>query len=396
MMIESRNYMLATTQPTIQLALRPGTIDLAWGHPAADLLPVAAMQRATVAALTRFGADALTYGHPAGPGPLLAWLQARIARQEGRMPAADEIMITGGISHGLDQLLTLCTEPGDTVLVESPTYHLAVRIMRDHPLQLVPVPADQDGLQVDALAEQLTDLRRAGQRVRLLYTVPTFHNPTGVSLSLPRRQALIDLAATEGLLIVEDDVYRELAYDGPPPPSLWSAAPPGVVARLGSFSKSLAPGLRLGWMTAGREVIMRLTEGGLLDSGGGSNHFTALAVSLLCESGDFDAQVVRFRNAYHTRRDALLTGFANFLPADCSWYVPAGGFFAWVILPHTLKGTDLLPIAEAAGVSFIPGQRFHLDGRGEHALRLAYSFYAPDALTQAAEHLGKAIASFGR
>lgn len=395
-MAESRNRMLEITQPTIQLSLRPGTIDLAWGHPAVDLLPVAAMQRASAAALARFGTDALTYGHPAGPGPLLAWLRARIARQEGRMPAVDEIMITGGISHGLDQLLTLCTAPGDTILVESPTYHLAVRIMRDHPLKLVPVPADQDGLQVDVLAAQLADLRRTGQRARLLYTVPTFHNPTGVSLSLPRRQALIDLAAAEKLLIVEDDVYRELAYDGPPPPSLWSAAPTGVVARLGSFSKSLAPGLRLGWMTASRDIIMRLTEGGLLDSGGGINHFTALAVTLLCESGDFDVQIVRFRDTYRARRDALLTGFADFLPADCSWYVPAGGFFAWVMLPRGIKGSDLLPAAEAAGVSFIPGQRFHLDGRGEHALRLAFSFYSPDSLIQAAEQLGRTIASFGK
>jgi DNA-binding transcriptional MocR family regulator len=141
---------------------------------------------------------------------------------------------------------------------------------------------------------------------------------------------------------------------------------------------------------------MRLTEGGLLDSGGGINHFTALAVTLLCESGDFDAQIVRFRNTYRARRDALLTGFADFLPANCRWYVPAGGFFAWVMLPPSIKGADLLPVAEAAGLSFIPGQRFHLDGRGEHALRLAFSFYSPDSLTQAAELLGQTIARFGK
>ena len=185
---------LNPAQPTLQIALTPGTIDLAWGHPATDRLPVAAMQRASVAALQRFGTDALTYGYPAGPGPLLEWLRQRIGKNEGRAPAPDEIMITGGNSLGLDQLLTLWTEPGDIMLVESPTYHLAVRIMRDHPLHLLPVPADGEGLQVDALAETLATLRREGKRARLLYTVPTFHNPTGVSLSAARRQALIALA----------------------------------------------------------------------------------------------------------------------------------------------------------------------------------------------------------
>ncbi|MDQ3248599.1 MAG: PLP-dependent aminotransferase family protein [Chloroflexota bacterium] len=380
-----------TTQPTIQLSLRPNTIDLAWGHPAADLLPVAALQRAGVAALQRFGTDALAYGHPAGPGPLLDWLRARIGRQEGRTPAADEIMITGGNSHGLDQLLTLCTQPGDTVLVESPTYHLAVRILRDHPVNLVAVPADKDGLQVDALAQTVADLRRNGGRARLLYTVPTFHNPTGVSLSELRRRALIELASSEGLLIVEDDVYRELAYDAPAPASLWGAAPAGIVARLGSFSKSLAPGLRLGWLTAGPAIIARLTEGGLLDSGGGTNHFTALTVAMFCESGDYDAQVKQFCRAYRARRDALVAGFEQHLPAGCTWYTPGGGFFAWVMLPEQVDASELLARAEPAGLSFIPGVRFHLDGRGFNSLRLAFSFYPPAALQQAAQILGDLI-----
>ena len=300
-------------------------------------------------------------------------------------------MITGGNSLGLDQLLTLCTAPGDIVLVESPTYHLAVRILRDHPLTLIPVPADGEGLQVDVLAETLTELRRAGKRARLLYTVPTFHNPTGVSLSAARRRALIALAEREELLIVEDDVYRELAYDGPPPPSLWSQAPAGVVARLGSFSKSLAPGVRLGWMTASSAIIQRLTDGGLLDSGGGINHFTALIVTSLCESGDYDAGVTQFCNIYRDRRNALVEALARALPKGCSWYTPGGGFFAWVILPEGMNSRTLLPLAEAAGVSFIPGTKFHLDHRGEHTLRLAFSYYPPASLAEAGQILGEVV-----
>ncbi|HJZ49653.1 MAG TPA: PLP-dependent aminotransferase family protein, partial [Roseiflexaceae bacterium] len=237
--------------PTIQLVRRPGIIELGWGHPNAALLPVAGMRQAAAAALERWGVEALNYGADQGAGPLLAWLSDRIARTEGRAPASDAMLITGGVSQALDQICTLCTQPGDIALVESPTYHLAIRILRDHPLELIPIPADDHGLRVDALAETIAGLRRDSRRPRLLYCVPTFHNPTGTSLEAERRAKLVALAAAEQLLVVEDDVYRELSYDGPALPSLWSLAPPDTVVRLGSFAKSLAPGVRLGWLTAG-------------------------------------------------------------------------------------------------------------------------------------------------
>ncbi|MCL4860009.1 MAG: PLP-dependent aminotransferase family protein [Caldilineaceae bacterium] len=382
--------------PTLQIDLRPGIIELGWGHPPLELLPVAAMRRATAEALTRYGAEALTYGHAAGPGRLIEWLCEYIARQEGVAPAPDELLITGGNSHTLDQILTLCTEPGDTVLVESPTYHLAVRILREHPVHLVGIPMDQDGLIVDALSETLAHLRRQGIRPRLLYTIPTHHNPTGVSLSLERRRALVELGAETGLLIVEDDVYRELSYDGPAPPSLWRLAPPGVVVRMGSFSKSLAPGLRLGWLTGGRNLVQRMAHGGLLDSGGGINHFTALVVAELCASGDFDEQVARVRTIYGVRRDALLAALREQLPPGCSWYSPGGGFFVWLTVPESVRCVDLLPLAERVGVSFLPGEHFFLDGGGEEQLRLSFSLYPPEELVSAATILGAVVRNCSR
>lgn len=378
------------TLPITQLELRPGIIELVWGHPAQALLPVAAMARAASAALQRYGSAALTYGYMAGPGPLIDWLCAKIGETEGHQPTPDEILITAGNSQALDQILTLCTEPGDTVLVESPTYHLAVRILRDHPVKLVAVPMDEEGLQVDALVTLLADLRRRGERPRLLYTIPTFHNPTGLSLSLARRQALVQLAAQENLLIVEDDVYRELAYDAPAPPSLWSLAPETVL-RMGSFSKSLAPGVRLGWLTGPRAVITRMADGGLLDSGGGINHFTALVVSELCASGDFDQGVARLCTAYRTQRDALLSALATHLPSGCTWSTPGGGFFVWVTLPAGIDARRLLPLAEEAGVAYLPGATFCLDGRGDNALRLAFSLYPPAELTSGVARLAQAL-----
>ena len=375
----------------VQRTDRPGVIDLGWGHPDRALLPAEELREAVGAALARFGGDALTYGYTRGPGPLREWLAAYIARTEGRAPAPDEILITGGISQALDQVCTLLARPGDVALVESPTYHLAVRILREHPLDLVPVPADGDGLRIDALAATIAGLRRAGLPPRLLYTVPTYHNPTGASLSLERRRALVELAAAEGLLVIEDDAYRELAYDGPAPPSLWSLAPPGTVARLGSFSKSVAPALRVGWLTADAATVARFADGGLLDSGGGVSHFAACVATAFCEAGRFEPQVARLRAAYRARRDALARALAEHLPPGCRWRAAAGGFFVWLRLPPGLDAEALLPHAVAAGVAYLPGARCHLDGGGADTLRLAFGLYPEDELAEAARRLGAVI-----
>src|SRR5262249_13034749 len=185
-----------------------------------------------------------------------------------------------------------------------------------------------------------------GARPRAMYLVPTFNNPTGRSLAADRRRTLVELADSENFLIIEDDVYRELAYDGPAPASLWSLARPGAVARLGSFSKSLGPGLRLGWLTAGRELIDRLINGGLLDSGGGINHYTGLVVAALCASGDYDENLNNLRRSYCQRRDSLVAGLRQHLPADYQVRAPGGGFFVWVDLPSGGNSRALLPLAE--------------------------------------------------
>ncbi len=377
--------------PTVQLSIKPGVIDLAWGQPDPKLLPVAAMQQATELALKRYGADALAYGADAGAGPLLDYLRTRVERNEGKKLGTDQIMITGGNSDALDQISTHFSEPGDTVLVEAPTYHLAVRILRDHHLDIVPVPIDEDGLRVNILQEQLAELKRAGKNVKFLYTIPTFHNPTGASLSEGRRRGLVKIAAQERLLIVEDDVYRELAYDGPALPSLWSLAPDGVVLRMGSFAKSLAPGVRLGWLTGKGEHVQRMAAGGLRDSGGGVNHFTAMILAAFCENGLYDEQLDRLRNSYRERRDALAEAIARELP-DATFNKPGGGFFQWVTLPDGNDTQVLRARAPEYGVDFIQGSRFFVEGGGTSSLRTAFSLYAPEELAEAMRRLRAARA----
>ena len=379
--------------PLVQFERREGIIDLGWGHPDPALLPVNELRAAVARVLDRYGADALNYGYAAGPGPFREWVAARLAAVDERAPGPEAVVASAGNSQALDQIATLFAAPGDAVLVENPTYHLAVRILRDHPVELVPVPLDEDGLRVDALAETLERLRVAGRRARLLYTIPTFHNPTGVCLTTARRRELVACAASFGLTIVEDDAYRELAYEGPPPPSLWSMAPDGLVVRLVSFSKSLAPGLRTGAIVADAATARRLVASGVLDSGGGISHFASLVVAELGVSGAYAANVERLRAAYRLRRDALLARLGADLGTAATWAVPRGGYFVWLRLTDGPTARALLASAESHGTSFAPGDLFHVDGGDPTCLRLAFSRYAPDVLVEAAARLAKAILS---
>lgn len=380
--------------PIGQFVSRPGIIDLGWGHPGPELLPTAGLGRAAIQVLDRYGPDALNYGHSGGPGPLIAWVCERLGEVDAVAPTPDCVVASAGNSQALDHLATLLTAPGDVVLVEAPTYHLAGRILRDHAVHLVPIRADHLGLRVDALAQTVRRLRKQHRHVRLLYTIPTFHNPTGVSLATERRRELVELAETEGILIIEDDAYRELSYDGAAPPSLWSLARPGAVVRLGSFAKSLGPGLRAGFITSDAALASRIRNSGLLDSGGGISHFSSLLVAEFAATGEYARNVEQLRSAYRERRDALLTSLSQHLGERATWLHPSGGYFVWVTLPSGHDASTLLPQAEANGTSYLPGSTFYLGAReGARSLRLAFSRYRPDELVEAAQRLGRTLSS---
>ncbi|MGZ6373074.1 MAG: aminotransferase-like domain-containing protein [Candidatus Limnocylindria bacterium] len=377
-----------------QYEATPGVLDLAWGHPDPTLLPVQELREATHRAMERHGSDILEYGSTAGSPPLIDFICARLAETDARAPVPAEVVITSGASQGLDLAATLLLSPGDTVLLDVPTYHLAISILADHPVRLESVASDADGIVLDDLARVIERLRHAGQRPRMLYTIATFHNPTGRNMSLERRRALVELAAGEDLLIAEDDTYRELAYDGSPPSSLWALDRAGAVVRIGSFAKSVAPGLRLGYVTATPEIATRMATGGLLDSGGGMNHFAATVLAAYAETGDYVRQIERFRAAYRAQRDRLLEGLRSNLPEGASWTHPGGGYFVWVELPRGLTAEKLLPIAIERGVAFLPAHRFFIDdSQAPGALRLAFSMYPPDELEDATARLGDAIGS---
>lgn len=377
-----------THLPDQELQLRPGIVEFDWGHPDPALLPVDALAAASADALARHGRAALAYGPQQGPGRLIEVVRARLGRLEGLTPPAETLMITGGTSHALDMLCARLSRPGDTVLVEAPTYHLALRIFRDRGLRFVAVPGDDEGLVVAGAAAALAALRASRERVAFLYCVPSFGNPAGATMGPARRAALAELALGEGLMVLEDEAYFELWYDRQPPPSVYSLAPAGPIVRLGSFAKVLAPGLRLGWMLADPALVERCAAAGVLDSGGGPNHFTAHVVASLLEAGGLDGNLPRLKAAWRERRDALLEALARELPHGCSWVAPGGGYFVWVRLPAGVDAAAMLPAAEAAGVSYLPGRRFFAAGGGEGFLRLSFSLLPPAELAEGARRLG--------
>ena len=367
----------------IQFRGRPGILDLSWGHPRPELLPVEEWAEASAAASREFGRRQLTYGHATGPAPLLDWLTAHLG---DTTPA--QLFVTGGASHGLALVASLLAGPGDVILVDSPSYHLAFPIFTDTGATVRRAPADEDGVDPAALAEMLSALHAEGRSVPLFYLVPTFANPTGRSLPPDRRRALVDLARRTGLTLLEDDTYRELCYDGVAPPSLWRLSGGDGVVRLGTFAKTVAPGLRLGWINADPALITRLATLGYVHSGGGVNHSVATTMYCFGASGAYQRHLAAVRAEYREQRDALVAAVRAYLPVD----PPAGGWFLWAALPPGAGATRLLPRAERNGTSFVPGPLFYADGAGgDDRIRLSFSHLAPADLAVAAARLGSAL-----
>ena len=385
--------MSFTVEP--QAIMRPGVIELRWGDPDPALIPVAAVREAMLWVTDTLGAAALNYGVNEGPLGVRTALAERIAALEGVPVDVAQVAVTNGVSPSIQLLFSHLVRPGDVVFMEDPGFSLGIRIARDLGLDLVAVPLDEDGLDVEALAAAVREVRASGRRPRLVYTVATFHNPTGVCLSEARRRRLVELAVEEDLIVVEDDAYRELWYDGPPPTSLWHLAScvDGAderVIRLGSFSKTLSPGLRCGWLTSGPGRVLEFTERAVLDSAGCMSQFTSWCPRGSCSRARTQANVEYLRGHYALRRDALVEGLRQSLPDGCGFDRPGGGLFLLVSLPPGLTSGDLVDAGVANGVGFFEGTRFAVS-RADRGIRLGFSMYAPDELREGAARLGRTI-----
>lgn len=375
----------------LQLQLATGVIDLAWGHPDMRLLPVEPIRRASDRALSKYAGAMLTYGIDRGVKPLRDAVQQWLATHEGIAPSDNELMISAGNSHALALVGAMYAQPGDVVFVENPTYHLALRILRDMPIQIRPIPCDEEGMLVDELVAQVAMCRTLNQRIAFIYMIPTCQNPTGVTLSADRRVALKQLVESQDLLVVEDDVYRELWYNAPPLLPLWQTIARGHVIRLGSFAKSLAPGLRIGYITASAPIIDRLSGCGLLDSGGGMAHYPGLMVAELIDSGDYAAIVASYRTAYAQRRDALHNALLPLQQQGYQWQLPTGGYFLWMRLPEGVGAVDALTKIRAEQVDALPGTLFTQLPLSYQAIRFAFSLFDEQHLADAGHRVSRSL-----
>lgn len=361
-----------------------GTISLVFGHPDASTLPVDDLLAAAKEVLRGPPARlALAYGAEQGLPALIEYLVGRLNRDEGLGLTQDNLMIVAGSTSAVDMIARLYAGPAGVVLVEAPTYHDALHVFRDHGTELRGVPVDEEGLIVGALEAQLVALEREGKSPRLLYTIPNFQNPAGVTLTTARRRAILKLAREYGFLIVEDDVYRDLIYEGDAPPSLYALANGQGVLRIGSFSKILSPGLRVGWLIAAPEHIKRCIDCGVMQMGGGASPFAAHVVAEYCRAGHLEPHIVQLREVYRQRCEVMLRALERHMPPGVTFTHPRGGFFVWLALPKDVKSGLLREAARAQGVLFAPGTGFFANGGGERNLRLAFSFVPPDEIERA-------------
>src|SRR5258707_7172477 len=381
------------TSPDLHQKTAEHSILLSFGQPDPETLPIAELCEALLHVMNgpEVGA-ALQYGAEQGTRSLLEVLVEKINREQWLAVRPENLMITAGSTHAVDMLTRLHTQPGSVLMLEAPSYVDSLHLFRDQELDLHPLPMDEEGLIPGALAEEIERLHARGLAPRLLYTVPTFHNPTGRTLSEARRGEIIELAHRHGFWIVEDDVYRDLSFIETVPPSFYALGGGKQVLNIGSFSKTLAPGLRLGWLLGSEDAIQRCINCGTMQMGGGANPFAAQIVAEYCRSGHWETHILRLRSLYKMRRDIALSALGRYMPSDVGWTHPAGGFFIWLSLPKNVFAQHVKRQALQKGVSLVVGEGFFVNpSDGQHNLRLAYSYTAPDEIDTGIRILAQVI-----
>ena len=370
-----------------------GSIPLFAGHPARELLPIDGLRRVISAAWQDGGAARfLNYGDEQGNPQLIEFLVGRLNCRENLGISRENLMIIGGSTWGVGMVTQRLTAPGDVVLVDAPSYRDALHIFRDHQLEICSLPIDEGGIMVADLARRLRQLAADGKTPRFYYVVPNYQNPSGVTMTRERRMAVIALSREHGFAIVEDDVYSDLRYEGASTASIYGLAGGENVLRLGTFSKTLAPGLRMGWLIASAERVAGFVSSGMLRMGGGANPFSAAVVADYCGSGAWEAHMQWLRGQYKRRRDIALAALQSSMPADVAWTRPAGGYFIWLRLPAAVHVDELEALARAQGLYFASGKGFYVNpADGAHRLRLSFSYVPLPELRAGIEILGNLI-----
>ena len=371
------------------VASRPEVVSLAGGMPYTAALPLDAVGKLLSDLLATRGATALQYGSGQGD-PVLRELICEVMALEGIEARPDDVVVTVGSQQALDLVTRIFCDPGDVVLAEAPSYVGALGTFAAYQADVRHVPMDEHGLVPEALREHIAATRG---RAKFLYTIPNFHNPAGTSLSEARRDEVLALCQDAGLLVLEDNPYGLLGFDGPPVRALRArvgARGEDDVVYLGSFSKTFAPGLRVGWVLAPhavREKLVLAAEASVLCPPA----LNQLAVVEYLTTQDWQGQVEAFRGLYRERRDAMLDALTQLMPGGTTWTHPRGGFYVWTTLPEGLDAKVMQPRAITARVAYVPGIGFYADGQGRRELRLSYCFPEPDRIREGVRRLAGVV-----
>ena len=376
-----RQLRPSTIREILKVAAQPEIISFAGGLPAPELFPVDAVRAAADEVLTRSGREALQYGPSEGFPALREWI-AHEMQSRGIQAAPADVLVTNGSQQVLDLVAKLFINPGDVVLTENPTYLAAIQAFQALEARFVPVPTDGEGLIPEALPELIKQ-----HRPKFLYTIPNFQNPTGVTLSAKRRQALARIAAEHQLMVLEDDPYGKLRYSGTevPPIKHWDEA--GCVLYASTFSKTIAPGLRLGWIAAPADVFSRLLtlkQAADLHTSG----FDQRVALAYLTGNDQSVHLERIRHAYGERFAVMDAALKVEMPANYQWTKPEGGMFLWLTGPVELDGLKLLEQAIKHQVAFVPGRDFFPTDGGSNYLRLNFSNSQPERIREGVRRLG--------
>jgi 2-aminoadipate transaminase len=361
----------STLREILKITEAPGIVSLAGGLPSPDTFPIAAMAEACARVLRDTPREALQYASSEGFGPLREWVAAELGTH-GLQVDAGQVLITTGSQQGLDLVGKVLIDPGSRVAVEHPTYLGALQAFAPYEAEFVAIEGDADGPLPAAL--------EAARGARFVYLLPNFQNPTGRCMPAARRLALVARAAELGLPIIEDNPYGELWFDAPPPPPLAASAGDAAVY-LGSFSKVLAPGLRLGYVVAPKQLypkLLQAKQAADLHTPG----FNQRLVHEVIKGGFLRDHVPTIRTRYRQHRDAMQAALQRHMPAGCRWQTPVGGMFFWVELPAGIDAAALLPKAVAAGMAFVPGAAFYCEHPRANTLRLSFVTVAPALIEQ--------------
>ncbi len=370
------------------MVARPEIVSLAGGAPYVSALPLDAVGEMIGDLVAGKGAEVLQYGSAQGD-ELLREHICEVMSLEGVQASPDDVVVTVGAQQALDLITKIFVNPGDVVLAEAPSYVGALGTFASYQADVVHVPLDEGGLIPSALRETLSSLRAQGRTVKFLYTVPTFQNPAGVTLTTARRAQILEICTEYDVLIVEDNPYGLLGFDGEPMRAL-RADDSERVLYLGSFSKTIASGLRVGWVLAPHAVRAKLVlaaESAILCP----SNFSQLAVREYLATQPWREQIKSFRELYRARRDAMLESLDQLMPDGCTWTRPAGGFFVWLTLPEGLDSKAMAPRAIAERVAYVPGTGFYADGTGHRHMRLSYCFPEPHRIREGVRRLATVV-----